>query len=107
MDEKTPKKRGPKPKSSYLTPRERKEKAKKKADEQVRNATRRARRIKKDIDKLKEDITEEKETKAGKVYEDEYVKSMVSPARQLAEDNVLFQPNEGPQTDFLDRKSVV
>lgn len=87
--------------TTYLTPRERKEKAKKKVDAQIIAQTKRARRIKKDIDKLKEDILEEKETKAGRLYEDEYVKTMTASTRALAEEHVLFSPNEGPQTDFL------
>ena len=100
-EKKTPKKRGPKPKSTYLNPRERKEKAKKKADAEVRNQTRRARRIKKDIDRVKENILEEKETKEGRLYEDEYVETMTASTRDLVKENILFKPHDGPQTTFL------
>jgi len=86
---------------TYLTPGQKREKAKEKIDNSIHTQGARARKLKKDVDRLKENITEEKETKDGRVYSDADVEEMAKPVRDLAESNILFQPNEGPQTDFL------
>lgn len=89
------------PKRVRLTPGQRREKERQKIASSIDSQGKRAKKLKKDIDKLKENILEEKPTKAGRVYDSTYVESMAKPVRELAEGNILFKPNDGPQTDFL------
>jgi hypothetical protein len=84
-----------------LTPGQRREKERKQIASSIDVQHKRAKKIKKDIDKLKEVILEEKPTKAGRVYDQDAIDALSIPTKALAEDNILFKPNEGPQTDFL------
>jgi len=84
-----------------LNPRERREATRKKIAVSIDNQHKRAKKIKKDIDILKENILEEKKTAKGRVHSSDEIKAMAKPVRDLANDNVLFKPNDGPQTDFL------
>jgi len=88
-------------KAVHLNPSQRREKERKKIASSIDSQNQRARKLRKDVSRLKENILEEKTTKAGRVYDSNYVESMAKAAKDLAEDNVLFAPNEGPQTDFL------
>ena len=57
--------------------------------------------IKQDIEKVRESVLEEKATKTGRVLEDEYIEGMSKPLQDVANENILFKPNDGPQEDFL------
>jgi len=85
----------------YLTPGEKKEKARAKAAADVRNLKAKAKRMKDEIAELKKKVVDENPGPKGRIVEPERVATMEPSLKAMAEDNVLFKPNEGPQTDFL------
>jgi len=53
----------------------------------------------KTLSKLDEDLNAE--TKAGKIVTDEDIEELSPTVKEIAKEEVIFKPNEGPQTDFL------
>lgn len=84
-----------------LTPGEKREKAKKEAELKVKALQNKAARMKEEIAAIKKKVLEEDPGKEGRLIEKERVAGMPKALQDIAKDNVLFQPNEGPQTEFL------
>lgn len=83
-----------------MTPREKREVEKKKIDNEIENARQKAYRLKKDLEDVKKKLSDNPGP-TGTVVEEERVQSMIAPLKEVAEDNIAFRPNKGPQTDFL------
>jgi len=88
-------------KAGYLTPGEKKEVAKKKAAADVRNLKAKAKRMKDEIAELKKKVVDDDPGPKGRIMEPERVATMEKSLKEVAEENVLFKPNDGPQTEFL------
>ena len=82
-----------------LTVGEKREKAKERARKDVEALRAKARRMKADLETVKSAMSD-KPTKKGRVVSTD-VSSMDTSVKSIVEENVVFQPNEGPQTDFL------
>lgn len=94
---------GIKKRSEYLNPRERREKEKEKIAKEIEASRKRAQKLRADTAMMKKVVQEDgviTENK-GRILEQEYVTTMEKPLRDVAEQTVIFQPNDGPQTDFL------
>lgn len=84
-----------------LTPGEKRERAKENARKEVKNLRDKARRMKSEIEEIKTKVTSTSPGKKGRVIEPERVAKMEKPLRDIANENILFKPNDGPQTEFL------
>lgn len=87
--------------ASALTPGEKREKAKAEADAAVRSQRAKATKLKAEIAAMKKKILDENPGKNGRIAEPENIATLAKPLRDIAEDNILFKPNDGPQTEFL------
>lgn len=88
-------------KAGYLTPGEKKEKAKEEARKSVAAMREKARRMKAEIAEMKKKVVEKDPGKTGRIIEPERIAKMDKSLRDVADDNIIFKPNDGPQTDFL------
>lgn len=84
-----------------LTPGEKREKAKEEAKLAVNSLRSKAQRMKAEIEEMKKKVVEKDPGKNGRIMEPERIAKMEKPLRDIAKDNVLFSPNDGPQTEFL------
>ena len=83
-------------------------KAKIKARRAIRTKQKSADRLKQRLDAKRDSLNASKETlkkienkSTNKVVTEDTLKKVSKALRKEAEDNVIFKPNEGPQTDFL------
>ena len=89
------------PHKKYLTPGQKREKAKKLVDTQISNRQGDARKLKRHLNELKKKITKEVKNDKGRVMLNEEVLDLPKAYQDLVDDNIIFKPHEGPQTDFL------
>lgn len=88
-------------KAGYLSPGEKKEKVKEQARKDVDALKRKARKMREELSELKKKVGAENKGKEGHVVEMEKVAKMEKATKDIAEENIIFQPNDGPQTEFL------
>lgn len=84
-----------------LTPGQKREKAKEKARKDLKAIKDKARKYRKELQEVQRaaEATPEKPKDKGAVITD--VPSMEPITQEIVHENVIFEPNEGPQTDFL------
>lgn len=85
----------------YLTPGEKREKAKAKAALDVRRIKAEAARLRKEMRDMKKKVTKPDPGPAGRIKDPEVVGTLPKVMQEIADENILFRPNEGPQTEFL------
>jgi hypothetical protein len=87
----------------YLNPRERRDRERKKIANELEAARKKASRLRQDLSMVKKVVAEDGciSAEKGRVIDPEYVTTMDKTVRDIVEDNIIFQPNDGPQTDFL------
>ena len=83
-----------------LSLKERRAAAKEKAANEVKALQKRAKRMKDDLDTVAKKLGD-KPGKEGRLLSQERVATMEKNTKDIAEKNVIFEPNDGPQTDFL------
>lgn len=84
-----------------LTPGEKREKAKEEARKEVKELTDKAARMRAELEEVRKKVVEPNPGKTGRIMEPERVAKMQKALRDIADQNILFQPNQGPQTEFL------
>lgn len=84
-----------------LTPGEKRTKAKEQAKKDVEALKRKAKKMKEDIKKIKGKVEKKDPGPTGRIVEQEEVVTMDKNLQDVVADNVIFEPNPGPQTEFL------
>lgn len=84
-----------------LNVRERREKEKEKIAKEIDRHRASAKRLRDDVKNIKKKVMEEDPGEEGRIIAPEHVATMAKPLQEVAEETVIFRPNDGPQTEFL------
>ena len=72
-----------------------------KARKAVATLKARARKLREDMKEVKGKTSASPPKRTGRVMDKGKVDAMSAPLKDIVKDNIIFSPNEGPQTDFL------
>lgn len=86
---------------NYLTPGERKDREKAKARADLNAIKTKASRLRSELSDVKKKVVSANPGKGGRIKEKEVIDTYPKPLKDIADDNVLFKANDGPQTAFL------
>ena len=84
-----------------LTPGQKREKAKEQARKDVEALKRKARKMREDLKTVKKKVESPKPGVTGRVVDSATVASMDNTLKEVVNENIIFEPNDGPQTEFL------
>lgn len=84
-----------------LTPGEKRTKAKEQAKKRVEALQRKAKKMKEDIKTIKDKVEKKDPGPTGRIVEKEAIITMDKSLQDIVAETVIFEPNPGPQTEFL------